>query len=141
MHYVKFGDIIIIEDKDRGDGELNVKLIVSVLGFIALDIITGLIGAIKNKNYKSSVMREGLFHKCGEILAIIFSYGCEYAFPVVGIDVSLPIAKSIMVYIMIMETGSILENISIISPELRKILEKTFKSYSDSTEKGKHEKE
>ena len=118
------------------------KLCICVLSFIALDIITGLIGAIKNHNYQSSVMREGLFHKCGEILAIVFSYGCEYAFPVIGIDVSIPIANSVMIYIVIMETGSILENLSIIDPDLRKILEKTFKSYSQTNdEKGKHEKD
>lgn len=120
---------------------LYIQLAVVVLCFIALDVISGLIGAIKTKNYKSSVMREGLFHKLGEILAIAFSYGCEYAFPIVGITVNIPIAQSVLIYIIIMETGSILENISIISPELRKVLEKTFKNYTETDEKGKHEKD
>ena len=32
-------------------------------GFIAMDCITGIVKAIKNKNFSSSIMREGLFHK------------------------------------------------------------------------------
>lgn len=118
------------------------KLAITVLCFIALDVITGLIGAIKNKTYKSEVMREGLFHKVGEIIAIAFAYGCEYAFPLVGITLNIPIAQSVLVYIIIMESGSIVENLSTISPEIRAIMEKTFKSYEKAVEDadGKHVK-
>ena len=117
------------------------SLIVALI-FIAFDIISGLVGALKNGNYKSSVMRNGLFHKVGEIFAIIFSYGCEEMFPFVGITVNLPICQSVLIYIIIMETGSIVENITNISPELKNILGKVFKSYrnDDSTSEGKHEK-
>lgn len=111
------------------------------LSFIAFDIITGLIGAIKNGTYKSSVMREGLFHKIGEIMAIIFSYGCEMAFPYVGITVTIPICRSILIYIIIMETGSIIENITHISPELAAILSKTFKSYEETAKTLEKEEE
>lgn len=108
------------------------KTAVIALGFIAFDILTGLIGAIKNGTYKSTVMREGLFHKCGEMLAMIFSYGCEYAFPYIGIDVSLPIAQSIYIYIIVMEAGSIIENITKISPELKSLLNRIYKPYRDT---------
>ena len=117
--------------------------LIIALSFIAFDVITGLTGAIKNGTYSSSKMREGLFHKVGEILSIVFSYGCEMCFPYVGITVSIPICHSVLVYIIIMEVGSIIENLTIISPELKSLLHNTFKSYEnekDSTEKGKHEK-
>lgn len=119
-----------------------ISMIVALI-FIAFDITTGLFGALKNGTYKSSVMRNGLFHKVGEIFAILFSYGCEMMFPYVGITVNLPICQSVLIYIIIMETGSIVENITVISPELKAILGKVFKSYrnEDSTsEEGKHEK-
>ena len=109
---------------------MHIKLAIVVLCFIALDVITGLIAALKNHTYKSEVMRQGLFHKCGEILAIGFAYGCEYAFPIVGISISVPLAGSVLIYIIIMETGSILENISLVSPEIKAILRKTFSSYT-----------
>ena len=119
---------------------MYVKLFVTVASFILLDIITGLTGAIKNGTYKSSVMRQGLFHKLGEFLAVAFSYGCEYAFPIVGIDISIPIAQTVLVYIIIMETGSIIENISTISPEVKIALDKAFKRYSEPYQDtdGKH---
>lgn len=122
---------------------MNMVNLLIALGFILFDIITGLIGALKNHTYQSSVMREGLFHKLGEILAIAFGYACEAGFPYVGIEVSIPICTSVMIYIIIMEVGSIVENLTIISPELKAILDKTFKGYEDkldSGEYGKHEK-
>ena len=118
------------------------KVAVIALGFIAFDIVTGLIQAIKNGTYKSTKMREGLFHKCGEILSMIFASGCEFAFPYIGIDVSLPITKSVYIYIIIMEVGSIIENLANISPGLKDFLLRTFKPYRDTygdKEKGDNE--
>lgn len=120
------------------------KTAVIALGFIAFDILTGLISAIKTGTYKSTIMREGLFHKCGEMLAMMFSYGCEYAFPFIGIDVSLPIAQSVYIYIIIMEVGSIIENITKISPELKTLLSKIYKPYRDTvigSEEGSNEQD
>ena len=113
------------------------------LCFIVFDIISGLVGAFMNGTYSSTKMRQGLFHKVGEILSICFSYACEYSLPFVGIEVNIPICQSVLVYIIIMEIGSIIENLTTISPELKAILSKTFKGYTDSIEtpeKGKHEK-
>lgn len=108
------------------------RIAVIALCFIAFDILTGLIQAIKNGTYKSTKMREGLFHKCGELLSMIFASGCEFAFPMIGIDVSLPIAKSVSIYIIIMEVGSIIENIANISPDLKDFLSRIFKPYRDA---------
>jgi len=44
-------------------------------GFIALDMLTGIVKAFKEKNFTSSVMREGLFHKCGSIITVVFAVG------------------------------------------------------------------
>lgn len=121
---------------------MSIKAIVVVSCFIAFDILTGLVSALMTHTYKSTKMREGLFHKLGEYFAVGFAYGCEYAFPYVGITMTVPICTSVVIYIIIMETGSIVENITIISPDLKRILGKTFGGYKneDDAEKGKHEK-
>ena len=38
--------------------------------FIVLDFATGLIKAVATDKFKSSMMRQGLFHKVGEILCV-----------------------------------------------------------------------
>lgn len=107
--------------------------------FIAFDILSGLVAAIKNGTYKSSVMREGLYHKIGELLAIAFGYLCEYSFPIIGVTVNIPICQSIMIYIVIMEVGSVIENIAKISPEVKAVLSKVLRR-DEATEVGRHEK-
>lgn len=86
--------------------------------FIILDFITGLIKSFKEKNYTSTKMREGLYHKCGSILCIIFGILIDYSQVYVDIGVSIPVSTAICTYISLMEAGSIIENISKINPEI-----------------------
>ena len=86
--------------------------------FILLDMITGLIKAIKEKNYTSTVMREGLFHKAGSILVIVFGCLVDYAQTFVDIGVTIPVATSLCAYIILMEIGSIIENVCVINPDI-----------------------
>lgn len=86
--------------------------------FILLDLITGLIKAFKEKNYCSSIMREGLFHKSGSILCVAFGVLVDYAQTFLDLGVSIPVAISVCAYIVLMEIGSTIENICIINPEI-----------------------
>lgn len=86
--------------------------------FIVLDMVTGLIKAFKEKNYTSSIMREGLFHKCGSILCVVFGVLVDYAQTFVDIGVTVPVALSLCVYVILMEIGSIVENLCAINPEI-----------------------
>ena len=43
--------------------------LICVLAFILADILTGLVKSLYEKDFKSSVMRQGLFHKAGELMA------------------------------------------------------------------------
>lgn len=86
--------------------------------FILLDFITGLIKAFKEKNYCSSIMREGLFHKTGSILVIVFGWLVDYAQTFIDLGVTIPVAVSICGYVILMEIGSIIENVCIINPEI-----------------------
>lgn len=84
--------------------------------FILLDMITGVIKAFKEKNYTSSIMREGLFHKCGSIVCVVFGVLVDYAQNFLDLGFTVPIAIPICVYICLMEVGSIIENVCIINP-------------------------
>lgn len=86
--------------------------------FILLDMVTGLVKAFKEKAYTSSVMREGLFHKCGSILCIVFGVLIDYAQGFLELGVSVPVAVSICAYVVLMEIGSIIENVCSINPEI-----------------------
>lgn len=86
--------------------------------FIVLDMITGIIKAFKEKNFTSSIMREGLFHKSGSVLCVVLGVGVDYAQRFMDLGVMIPIALPICVYISLMEIGSIIENVCTINPQI-----------------------
>lgn len=94
--------------------------------FIAFDILTGWLKALSTGTVNSSIMRKGLMHKLGEILALVFGMLCEYAFPLLGIDSNIPFTFAISVYIIVMETASIIENLAVMNPQLAGILNRLF---------------
>ena len=83
--------------------------------FIILDIITGL---LKKKEYTSTLMREGLYHKCGSVLCVIFGTLIDYTQKYLDIGVTVPVLKAICVYIILMEITSIIENICLLNPDI-----------------------
>ena len=96
-------------------------------------MVTGVIKALKNKCFTSSIMREGLFHKCGSVLCVVFAVLVDYAQKFIDIGVEIPVALTVCGYIIIMEIGSIIENVCSINPE---ILPDKLKSYFTKLSKG-----
>lgn len=94
--------------------------------FMLMDIITGLIKAFKEKQYTSSIMREGLYHKCCYILCIMLAFLVDYAQTFIDLGVDIPMTIPICTYIILNEIGSIIENLASINPEL---LPEKIKSY------------
>lgn len=86
--------------------------------FILFDLLTGLVKSLKNKDYSSTIMREGLFHKCGSVLCVVFGVMVDYAQTVVDLGVTVPFAAAVCAYIVLMEIGSIIENVGEINPEI-----------------------
>lgn len=86
--------------------------------FMAMDIVSGLLKAFKEKSYTSSIMREGLYHKCGFILCILLGYMVEYAQVYFDLGVTIPVASAVCTYIILNECGSIIENIGAINPAI-----------------------
>lgn len=100
--------------------------IVIVLAFILLDVVSGLVKAFATTGFDSSVMRQGFFHKLGELLSIALCVVVDVSLPRLGIPVDVDFSVVCCVYLVIMEIGSILENIGEINPELREPLSKIF---------------
>lgn len=86
---------------------------------MVLDIVSGLVKAFSRKSYDSSKMREGLVHKFTELvivaLAFVLELACEHiaGLPFSGVTVVLTCT-----YIILMEVGSIMENLITAYPEL-----------------------
>lgn len=93
-------------------------ILVVVLVFIVIDVITGVLQAVKNKALDSTVMRDGLFHKSAFLLAIVFAYTCEYGMQYLDLGFSMPIVAAACIYVCLTETVSILENLAKLNPEL-----------------------
>lgn len=110
-----------------------------VAGFILMDMITGLIKAFKKKEYSSSIMREGLFHKAASIAIIAFGALVDYAQNFLDLGVNIPLSIAICTYITLMEIGSIIENVCEINPEIMPSKLQAYFQKLSKTDEGKDE--
>lgn len=85
-------------------------IIVTLLG-ILLDIVTGFIKALFNKQIDSSVIREGGKHKLGELLIIIFAIYVKKGIIYLNVEIPFNPITLVCTYIILMECISIIENI------------------------------
>ena len=95
-------------------------LIVAFIGCMAIDFITGSLAAFKKGEWKSSRGREGLWHKTGCIIAVLVALILD---KIVGSainnipSITLPFIYSVMiapvviVWYILTELGSIIENV------------------------------
>ena len=94
--------------------------------FVSLDIVTGLFYSFKNGKFRSNKMKQGLFSKAAELFAFWIIYFIQWTLPKIGIWVSFDLIPFFVAYIVIMEIGSIFENLGKVNPELGAILSKIF---------------
>lgn len=97
-----------------------------VLVFIALDVVTGIAKAFATTGFNSSIMRQGFFHKLGEILAVTLTLIADIGLPEIGVSLDVQLSGMCCVYLVLMEIGSIVENIGAINPDLVGPLNKIF---------------
>ena len=98
--------------------KVDPTVVTIALVLMGLDILLGLAGAVKDKNFQSSLMREGLWHKCGSIGLIVLAYTLEVAVDHVDLGLVFPGVVVVCAYIIVMEVGSCLENLVALNPEL-----------------------
>lgn len=102
---------------------------------ILLDYIAGSLAAKKENNWSSQIAREGLWHKLGEIFAVLVAALCDIALGVVingtginlGFDISSFITPIVLTWYILTEIGSIIENCG----KLGAPVPKWFKQYVD----------
>lgn len=86
---------------------LDLKLLPVLMIVMLLDIVTGTLGALIKKDFKSTVFREGLFKKLLEIVLVVVGYLMDYTLSVNYIGTAC------MVMVIGMELYSIvIENMS-----------------------------
>lgn len=128
---------------------------------IVLDYVSGTAAARKRGEWSSAVAREGLWHKLGEIFAVLVAALCDIALDVVlrtsGIDVGIQIGPIItpvvLLWYIITELGSIIENAGLLGAPIPAWLQKSLKDYKQKIDAsqgveegeevytGKHERE
>lgn len=86
--------------------------------FNALDILTGMIAAIRSKEIKSSKLRDGLFKKAAFILCYFLAWLIDTYGHTVGFSIGVPVLPVIVLYVVTTELVSIIENITKINPDL-----------------------
>ena len=86
---------------------------------MALDVLLGYAAAVKGKYVKSAKMREGLWHKTGEMSIILVGDVLD-GMLLGGIDMpfTAPVTTAMIVYLAINEAVSCMENIVKLDPEL-----------------------
>lgn len=98
---------------------VEVKL---ALAFMVIDVFTGLLKAVKNKELNSTKAREGIYKKASFILFIAFGYLADYAMDYVNIGFNLPAVATICTLVIVTEAISVLENLGQINPDLVKLV-------------------
>ena len=98
---------------------VEVKL---ALAFMVIDVFTGVLKAVKNKELNSTKAREGMYKKASFILFIAFGYLADYAMDYVNMGLNLPAAATICTLVIVTEAISVLENLGQINPDLVKLV-------------------
>ena len=112
---------------------------ITVLVFIAFDVITGLIKALAKDGLNSTILRKGLYHKLSEILSVIGAGLLQYGAEDINLGIEVPALMGVASYICIMELVSIIENLAMLNPSLYKLF-KPFLNKLKEEDKEKEEK-
>lgn len=113
---------------------VEVKL---AMAFMVIDVFTGVLKAVKNKELNSTKAREGIYKKASFILFIAFGYLADYAMDYVNMGFNLPAASTICTLVIITEAISVLENLGQINHDLVKLVA-PFLSVLNKKEEGVH---
>lgn len=108
----------------------NKIVIIAVFVAILLDYAMGTIRALyylqlgdesnKDKWWTSRKMWEGLMHKVCEVILLFVAYGVDYAAPYFNLSIPIALMDTVAAFLIIMELGSVLENLRELNPGLSK---------------------
>ena len=86
--------------------------------FIILDVLSGILAAAVAGNISSTVMRTGIYRKLALVLILVVASLVDLAELYLPLGFDTPVYMAAVVYIILMELASILENIESINPSL-----------------------
>ena len=98
---------------------INVSIVCGIL--IIMDIVCGVVAALRNRELCSSIAREGMYNKIGEVMFLFIGIIAHEVLGVPPFDtlgISPNVAYLVAAYIAWAELVSILENICKINPDL-----------------------
>ena len=98
---------------------INLSVVCGIL--IIMDIVCGVIAAMRNRELCSSIAREGMYNKIGEVMFLFIGIIANEILGIPPFDtlgISPDIACLVAVYIAWAELISVLENICKINPDL-----------------------
>lgn len=110
---------------------------------ILLDYISGSLAAKKEKNWSSEIARDGLWHKTGEIFAVLVAAMCDIALSVVieGAGIKLPfevgpmLTPIVLLWYFLTEAGSIIENCGRLGAPVPKWFKQKITNAKDAIDK------
>lgn len=119
------------------------------LSCIFLDYVAGTLAARQAGEWSSAVARSGLWHKLGEIFAVLVAALCDIALTVIikgtgiqiGIDVGPLITPIVLLWYIITELGSIIENCGKLGAPIPKWLRRSLQQYKDTIDTSQGESE
>lgn len=108
------------------------KIILVALVFNGLDLITGIVGAIRDGDQiKSSKLRDGLFKKVGFVFCYALGVLINYAEDLLTLPFGVNLVPVICSYAVVTEVVSIIENIYKINPDILPDKLKTLIGYRE----------
>lgn len=95
----------------------EILTIAIALSFNAFDMLSGIVAAVKNKDIDSSKLRDGLFKKVGFLFCYVLAYVLDAYGGVIGLNLGVDVLPIIILYCVMTEISSIVENICKINPD------------------------
>lgn len=123
-------------------GWLGWAVLIWVFCFL-LDYLSGTAAARKAGEWSSDIAREGVWHKLGEIFAVLVAALCDIALRVIlegsgldlGIQIGPMVTPMVLMWYIITELGSIAENAEKMGAPLPSWLKKSLKQYRDKIDR------
>lgn len=114
-----------------------------------MDYISGTAAAKKSHTWKSEIARDGLWHKLGEIFAVLVAALCDLALTVIisGSGMKLPfdvgplVTPVVLLWYILTELGSIAENANKLGAPVPGWLTKGLEKYKDKLDDQQSDKE
>lgn len=94
------------------------NIVAIALAFNAMDLITGIASAVKEKDLESSKLRDGLFKKTGFLFCYVLAILIDNNGTYIGLNISVEILPIVVLYVVTTEIVSIIENICRLNSDL-----------------------